>query len=98
MNGLAFHDGLFCISEGGHPGRISRWAQGRERETVLDGLPGLGKYHTNMTVVGPDGRLYFSQGALTNSGVIGLDAYELGWLSGCRTTMMSRKTTSRWPA
>ncbi len=80
VNGLAFHDGLFYISEGGHPGRISRWAQGRERETVLDGLPGLGNYHTNMTVVGPDGRLYFSQGALTNSGVIGLDAYELGWL------------------
>lgn len=80
VNGLGFYDGLFYVSEGGHPGRISRWAPGGERETVLDGLPGLGNYHTNMTVVGPDGRLYFSQGALTNSGVIGLDAYELGWL------------------
>jgi glucose/arabinose dehydrogenase len=80
VNGLGFHDGLFYIAEGGHPGRISRWAPGGERETVLDGMPGLGNYHTNMTVVGPDGWLYFSQGALTNSGVIGLDAYELGWL------------------
>ena len=80
VNGLGFHDGLFYVSEGGHPGRISRWAPGGERETVLDGLPGLGNYHTNMTAVGPDGWLYFSQGALTNSGVIGLDAYELGWL------------------
>src|SRR5207248_334781 len=26
------------------------------------------------------GRLYFSQGAMTNTGIIGLDAYELGWL------------------
>jgi len=80
VNGLSFHDGRFFIAEGGYPGRISRWAPGRELETVLDGLPGLGNYHTNMTAMGPDGWLYFSQGALTNSGVIGLDAYELGWL------------------
>lgn len=39
-----------------------------------------GNYHTNMVTFGPDGKLYFSQGAMTNSGVIGLDAYELGWL------------------
>ncbi len=80
VNGLAFHDGVFYIAEGGYPGRISRWAPGRKRETILDGMPGLGNYHTNMAVVGPDGWLYFSQGALTNSGVIGLDAYDLGWL------------------
>jgi glucose/arabinose dehydrogenase len=80
VNGLCFHDGGFLLAEGGYPGRISRWVPGGGRETVLDGLPGLGNYHTNMAVVGPDGWLYFSQGALTNSGVIGLDAYELGWL------------------
>jgi glucose/arabinose dehydrogenase len=33
-----------------------------------------------MAVAGPDGWLYFSQGAATNSGVVGLDALELGWL------------------
>jgi len=33
-----------------------------------------------MVVFGPDDKLYFSQGALTNTGIIGLDAYELGWL------------------
>lgn len=80
VNGLCFSDGAFIIAEGGHPGRISRWAPGKPLETVLDGLPGLGNYHTNMTALSPDGWLYFSQGALTNSGVIGLDAYELGWL------------------
>lgn len=80
VNGLCPHDGTFFISEGGCPGRISRWAPGGERSTVLDNLPGLGNYHTNMALVGPDGRLWFSQGAMTNSGVIGLDAYELGWL------------------
>jgi hypothetical protein len=47
---------------------------------VLDDLPGHGNYHTNMVAIGPDGWLYFSQGAMTNSGVVGLDAYDLAWL------------------
>ncbi len=80
LNGLLFHEGSFFLSEGGFPGRISRLSPDGQRTTVLDGLPGLGNYHTNMAVLGPDGKLYFSQGAMTNSGVIGLDAYELGWL------------------
>ncbi|MDP9341199.1 MAG: hypothetical protein M3Q23_03615 [Actinomycetota bacterium] len=33
-----------------------------------------------MTAIGLDDRLYFSQGAMTNSGIVGLDALELGWL------------------
>lgn len=80
VNGLLFHDGAFYISEGGHPGRISRLTPGGAWSPVLDGLPGLGNYHTNMAVPGPDGKLWFSQGAMTNSGVVGLDAYDLGWL------------------
>src|SRR3954465_10383191 len=80
VNGLAWHDGGFYISEGGFPGRISRWTPGTERQTILDGLPGRGNYHTNMVAVGPDDWLYFSQGAMTNSGVVGLDAYDLAWL------------------
>lgn len=81
LNGLTSFDGALYASEGGHPGRISRLSHdGRRSETVLDGLPGPGNYQTNMTAFGPDGRLYFSQGAMTNTGVIGLDAYDLGWL------------------
>lgn len=81
VNGLTFHDGALIVSEGGRPGRISRYdlASG-ELRVLLDGLPSFGNYHTNMVAVGPDGRLYFSQGALTNSGVIGLDSHDLAWL------------------
>ena len=73
--------------------RVERVANGLDFPTSLafdvegtpwialsDGLPGVGNYHTNMAVTGPDGWLYFSQGALTNSGVVGLDALNLGWL------------------
>lgn len=81
VNGLTFHRGSLYVSEGGHPARISCFdLDGKLRSVVLDNLPGPGNYHTNMVVFGPDDKLYFSQGAMTNTGIIGLDAYELGWL------------------
>jgi glucose/arabinose dehydrogenase len=80
VNGVTADGDVLYVSEGGHPARISRLDGDGRRETVLEGLPGPGNYHTNMVVVGPDRLLYFSQGAMTNSGIVGLDAYELGWL------------------
>jgi len=81
VNGLTFHNGGLYVSEGGHPARISRFdLNGKLEIVVLDNLPGPGNYHTNMVAFGEDGKLYFSQGAMTNTGIIGLDAYELGWL------------------
>lgn len=80
VNGLSFHDGALYVSEGGHPGQITRLALDGSRAVVIGGLPGPGNYHTNMALAGPDGWLYFSQGAMTNTGVVGLDSYELGWL------------------
>lgn len=85
VNGLTWHAGGLIISEGGHPGRISRLdlATG-VHSTIIDDLPGFGNYHTNMALVGPDGKLYFSQGAMTNSGVIGADSNDLAWLKKIR--------------
>jgi glucose/arabinose dehydrogenase len=80
VNGLVFHEGSLYISEGGHPGRISRLDTDGRQTVILDNLPGPGNYHTNMVAFGPEGKLYFSQGAMTNTGIVGLDAYELGWL------------------
>lgn len=81
VNGLTLHNDRLYVSEGGHPGRISRFdLNGRSREVILDNLPGPGNYHTNMVAFGTDGKLYFSQGAMTNTGIIGLDAYEMAWL------------------
>lgn len=80
VNGLTFHDGGLYVSEAGHPARISRFELDGRQTVVLDNLPGPGNYHTNMVAFGPDGKLYFSQGAMSNTGIIGLDAYELGWL------------------
>lgn len=83
VNGLTFYQGSLYLSEGGHPGgsgRISRLDLDGRQTLIRDNLPGPGNYHTNMVAFGPDGKLYFSQGAMTNTGYVGLDAYELGWL------------------
>lgn len=80
VNGLTFYDDALYISEGGHPGRISRLSVDGQMSVILDNLPGPGNYHTNMVAFGPDGKLYFGQGAMTNTAIVGLDAYELGWL------------------
>lgn len=80
VNGLTAHRGSLYISEGGHPARIGRLDSDGRYTVVLDQLPGPGNYHTNMVAVGRDDKLYFGQGAMTNTGIVGLDAYELGWL------------------
>jgi glucose/arabinose dehydrogenase len=80
VNGVTAHNGSLYVAEGGHPGRILRWDSDGSITVILDGLPGPGNYHTNMVAFGPDRKLYFSQGAMSNAGIVGLDAYELGWL------------------
>ncbi|MGX7827323.1 PQQ-dependent sugar dehydrogenase [Actinokineospora sp. 24-640] len=79
ITGLCWFEEDLFVSEGG-AGRITRIAPDGTRTPVVKDMPGPGNYHTNMAVVGADRKLYFSQGAMTNLGVMGLDAYELGWL------------------
>jgi glucose/arabinose dehydrogenase len=77
VNGLVWHHGSFLVSEAN---RITRITPDGGRTTIVGGLPGPGNYQTNMVAIGPDRWLYFGQGAMTNSGIVGLDAYEVGWL------------------
>ncbi len=81
-NGVAFMDGAFYVAEGGQEigGRIIRLGLDGETAVVAEGLPGLGDHHTNGPAVGPDGMLYFGQGTATNSGVVGVDNADFGWL------------------
>ena len=80
INGLTFHDVSIYVSEGGFPGRIQKLNSDGHQTVILDNLPGPGNYHTNMVAFGPDDKMYFSQGAMTNTGIIGLDGYDIGWL------------------
>ena len=41
-------------------------------------LPGYGDHQTDYLVVGPDGKLYWGQGSVTNTGVVGADVVLAG--------------------
>jgi glucose/arabinose dehydrogenase len=81
-NGIAFHQGAFYIADGGEKrgGRILRVTPEGQVGVVVDGLPSLGDHHTDGPAVGPDGWIYFGQGTATNSGVVGTDNADFGWL------------------
>lgn len=81
-NGVAFHEGAFYVADGGakNGGRILRVTPNGRITPVVQGLPSLGDHHTNGPAVGRDGWIYFGQGTATNSGVVGTDNFEFGWL------------------
>ena len=74
---LLWHHGKLYIS---HRGKISTWTEEEKLNDLVTGLPSLGDHHNNQMSVGPDGKIYFGQGTATNSGVVGEDNLEIGWL------------------
>ena len=77
INDLLWHDGLLYIS---HRGKISVVEDEQVRDLVTD-LPSDGDHQNNQMSVGPDGKIYFGQGTASNSGVIGVDNFKMGWLA-----------------
>ncbi len=69
LNDLLWHDGKLYVS---HRGKISVVENGNLKDLVT-GLPSFGDHQNNQLTVGPDGMIYFGQGTVTNSGVIGPD-------------------------
>ena len=78
INDILWHRGHLYIS---HFRKISRLEpSGRVRDLVTD-LPSSGDHQNNQMSVGPDGWIYFGQGTVTNSGIVGLDnAIPFLWL------------------
>ncbi|HWI64984.1 MAG TPA: PQQ-dependent sugar dehydrogenase [Symbiobacteriaceae bacterium] len=70
-----FHDkdGNLIVS---HNGSITAVTPAGRRD-LISGLPSLGDHKNNNVIAGPDGKIYFAQGTVTNSGVVGLDNWVL---------------------
>jgi glucose/arabinose dehydrogenase len=77
--GAVFHRGSFYVAEGA--GRILRVGLDGSQNALVEGLPSMGDHHTNGPALGPDGKLYFGQGVMTNAGVVGEDNQAMGWLA-----------------
>jgi len=80
VTGLAWHDGYLYVAEGGFPGQISRLTEDGERQTLVEGLRSGGDYFTGDIAFDHEGCMYFGVGAATNSGVVGVDNFLMGWL------------------
>src|SRR5207253_6600501 len=80
--GVVFSENEFFIAEGGEleGGRILRVTRRGGIQPIVSNLPSFGDHHTNGPVVGPDGWIYFGQGTATNSGIVGEDDAQFGWL------------------
>jgi glucose/arabinose dehydrogenase len=79
---VLYYDGLFYVSEGGalEGGKILKISPDGTISELVTGLPSLGDHHTDHMVI-RDGQLYFGQGTATNSGIVGPDNRDFGWLA-----------------
>jgi glucose/arabinose dehydrogenase len=71
------YNGVLYVS---HRGVISAVDMRGHIKDLIVGLPSMGDHHNNQIAIGSDGRFYFGQGTVTNSGVAGEDSYTYGWL------------------
>lgn len=79
--GVVFHKGYFYVAEGGalEGGKILRISKTGTIKVLTENLPSMGDHQTNCPVI-KDDYIYFGQGTATNSGVVGPDNADFGWL------------------
>lgn len=81
VTGMAYRGGSIYVAQGGFPGRILRVDSDRKVTPLVEGLRSGGDHFTGDIAFGPDGRMYFGVGSVTNSGVVGVDNFFFGWLA-----------------
>lgn len=82
IGGMVVHNGRLYVThrDANRKGVITAFGYDGSHETILADLPCQGDYSvTDITVRPFDGRLVFGVGSATNSGVVGLDNWEIGW-------------------
>jgi glucose/arabinose dehydrogenase len=82
VGGLACYHGKVYVSHRDREGFgvITAFDYYGGHRTVVSGLPARGEYGVTQLAVDPkSGLLYFGVGTATNSGVVGIDDWEIGW-------------------
>lgn len=74
---LLWHKGQLYVAQ---KGKVSIIEPGGYVRDIVKDLPSKGDHHNNQLTAGPDGKIYFGQGTVTNSGVVGADNFMMGWL------------------
>lgn len=87
VGGIAVSGNEIFVSHRDYQGRgvISAFTYDGKRRTVVGDLPARGDFGVTDLAFHPDtGRLYFGVGAATNSGVVGIDNWDAGWVRNNR--------------
>jgi len=79
LTGLTWHEGKLYVAYVGGVDVLD--PDTGNHHPILTRLPAGGDYPNGAVVFGPDGKLYFGIGTATNSGVVGLDNIERGWVA-----------------
>lgn len=83
VGGIIVDHGKIYVSHRDRQGRgaITAFAYDGAHRTVVRDLPAQGEYSVTDLAVNPsNGRLYFGVGSATNSGVVGIDDWDIGWV------------------
>lgn len=82
IGGMVIDQNQIYISHRDSNGRgvITAFDHEGHHRTVVADLPAQGEYGITDLAVGPNGKLYFGIGSATNSGVVGLDDWAIGWV------------------
>lgn len=79
VNDLLAHGDQLLVADRGRVLRLE--PESGSMRPLVTNLPSDGDHHNNQLAVGPDGKIYWGQGTATNSGVVGVDNYKMGWLA-----------------
>lgn len=74
-----FRGDLYII-EGSYDGKVYKVSRIGKKQVLIRGLRGGSDHFTSELAFGPDGKMYFAVGTVTNSGVVGVDNAYYGWL------------------
>lgn len=77
FTGACWHQGSLYFM---NTDTLSRISPNGTVEDIVTGLRGLGDHQSNYPVVGSDGKIYFGQGTVTNTGIVGADNFAYEWL------------------
>ncbi|WP_333650546.1 PQQ-dependent sugar dehydrogenase [Lacrimispora sp.] len=70
ISGINYLNGVIYVS---HRGFITKIYKDGTRQNVIMGLPSNGDHYNSPVAFSPDNKMYFGQGTVTNSGVVGND-------------------------
>lgn len=70
ISGINYLNGVIYVS---HRGYVTKIYKDGTRENIIMGLPSNGDHYNSPVTFSPDNRMYFGQGTVTNSGVVGND-------------------------